>query len=192
MRNDMRKSMIVAAALLITLGATVSNAAAQVMTAQRCMAAGFEFVPPADPRVIQQLAAAGTLAFEGKREERAVPRWVNKIDTMIGCGWAPHPAAEMIVQATLQLPEDPPFDDGGSVDEPAGRRSFMGGVVTYRKRTSTYGGIGTEPDLVTYDGQWMGAVSGGLMGVSVTHALSKEAIASWMTAVIGATGKQSP
>jgi hypothetical protein len=184
----MLKPMILGAALVIGLGATVSSVSAQVLTAEKCVAGGFKLVPPQDPLLMQQMAAVGTLAFEGTRDQPDAPRWVGEMDIALRCGWTRNPAAEMNVEMILQLPEDPPHDGGGGMlTEPAGRQGFMGGVLTYKKHTTPYGGVGSEPDLVTYSALWIGAVSGGLLAVALDHVITKDAIAGWIAAVISAT-----
>jgi len=58
---------------------------------------------------------------------------------------------------------------GPHVNEPAGKKTYLGGLLTWRKLT-TQAVAAPTPDR-DYNGSWMGAVSGKLVSVSATHVL---------------------
>jgi hypothetical protein len=184
----MRRTMIVGAALLVSLGAAMSGASAQVLTAAKCMATGFTPTAPEHPEM-QHLASAGSFGFGATRAQASFPDWsVGDRHITLGCGWSVHPLAELAIRMMLQEPEDPADDRVSMRSEPAGRLEFRGGVLTFRKWTYVSVGIGTVPDLVTYHGEWYGAVSGGILAIAVRNVLgSRDPITGWIAEVIDST-----
>jgi hypothetical protein len=171
----------------------VSGAGAQVLTAAKCMAT--EYTPFSEiPAALQQeLARVGTHAFAARRPQTNYPDWAGQnSDALLRCSWTVNPVAEYTVQMILQAPQDP-ADDGDNVRiEPAGKQSFRGGVLWYKRHIAQYHGIGTRPDLVTYHAQWVGATGGGLLGIAVDNVLAKEAIPGVIAEVIDKTVGKSP
>jgi len=64
---------------------------------------------------------------------------------------------------------------GRTKDEPAGKRAYLGGVLTWRKVTTQTVGC-SQPNIVTYNGSWIGAVSGKLVTISAFHVLDAPAV----------------
>jgi len=57
-----------------------------------------------------------------------------------------------------------------ALNEPAGKKTYLGGVLIWRKPHDA--GVGcTHAPIVTYNGSWTGAVSGKLVSVSAFHVL---------------------
>jgi hypothetical protein len=166
----MKSRMIVATALLVTLGVTPHRAEAQTLTAAMCTASRFVPVPPASPELIRALEAVGTYHFEAKREQPTYP-WGPVSDISLECGWTVNPVAEFYVQALRDAPEEQPDTvmRGVAWTEPAGKMNHRDGVLVFTRKTAVHVGIGSEPDLITYNGHWVGAVSGGLMSISVSN-----------------------
>jgi len=59
---------------------------------------------------------------------------------------------------------------GRTVNEPAGKKTYLGGLLTWRKLTTQAVGC-THAPIVTYNGSWMGAVSASSSAVSASHVL---------------------
>jgi hypothetical protein len=182
----MRNVLIVGAALLVPLVVTVSSADAQVLTAEKCLPSGFAPVPPASPALAQALEQAGAYGFEASRAQPDYPRWAAGDGAIkLGCGWSLNPYADRIVQMILENPQDPGTDLVTHRTEPVGKESFRNGVLLYTKSTYLHVGIGTQPDLITYSGQWHGAHAGGLLSIAVDNVLgSRNAIRGWVGEVL--------
>jgi hypothetical protein len=185
----MRTTMIVGAALLVSLGAPVSSASAQVLPAAKCLATGFTPTAPEHPELMQQRANAGSYAFGATRAQGSFPDWsVGDRHITLGCAWSVNMFAERLIPMMLEAPEDPAEDRVTMRSDPAGKQAFRGGVLTFTKWTYHSVGIDTVPDLITYRGVWHGAVSGGILTISVDNVLgSKDAIAGWIAEVIDST-----
>jgi hypothetical protein len=180
----MRIDLITAALLLLVI--TVSSAGAQVLTADKCLASGFKPVPPASPALAHALEQAGAYGFEAARPQPDYPRWAAGDGAIkLGCGWSLNPYAEISIRMLLEHPQDPGTDLVTHRTEPVGKEEFRGGVLLYTKSTYLHTGIGTEPDLVTYSGQWYGAHAGGILAIAVDNVLgSRSAIRGWIGEVI--------
>jgi hypothetical protein len=181
----MRMNLIIGAALLMPL-VTVSSAGAQALTAEQCMASGFTRVPMPHTELSRELERAGTYHFEAARPQPNYPRWAaGDAAIKLGCGWSVNPAAELMIRMLAQAPQDPGTDNVTHRTEPVGKEEFRGGVLLYTKSTYVHVGIGTEPDLVTYAGQWYGAHAGGILVIAVDNVLgSRAAIRGWIGEVI--------
>jgi len=59
----------------------------------------------------------------------------------------------------------------GQGDAPAGKKLYLGGLLTWRKITGRAVGC-AQSNLVTFNGTWIGASGGKLISVSVTHMLT--------------------
>jgi hypothetical protein len=67
-------------------------------------------------------------------------------------------------------PEDAATSMGRTRDEPAGKKAYLSGLLTWRKVTTEAVGC-AQSTMVTYNGSWIGAVSGKLVTVSAFHVL---------------------
>lgn len=59
---------------------------------------------------------------------------------------------------------------GRTKDEPAGKRIYLGGVLSWRRITTQVVGY-SESTIVTFNGAWIGAIAGKLVTVSAYHVL---------------------
>jgi hypothetical protein len=185
-RRCMKTRMIVATALLVTLGVTPHLAAAQPLTAAMCTASRFVPVPSESLELIRALEAVGTYVFTAKREQPNYP-WGPVSDISLECGWTVNPVAGIYVQMLRDAPEEQPDTvmRGMAWTEPAGKMSHRDGVLVFTRNTAVHVGIGSEPDLITYNGHWVGAVSGGLMSIGVSNVFgSKDTVQSIIVEVI--------
>jgi hypothetical protein len=182
----MKSSTIVWTALLVTLGVTPHGAEAQPLTAAMCTASRFVPVPPESPELMRALEAVGTYLFKAKREQPNHPGGPVR-DISLECGWTVNPVAEFYVHLLSDAPEEQPDTvmRGMAWTEPAGKMNHRDGVLTFTRNTAVQVGIGSEPDLITYNGHWLGAVSGGLMSISVSNVFgSKDTVQAIIVEVI--------
>lgn len=122
--------------------------------------------------------------------KKANANWPNcHPDPMIGFsyGWTASPVGDQIVEMMAKTPEDPVNESGGSRNEPFGRQRHKGGVLSWRKITTEWVGSSCSEDkVVTYDGQWVGFVSGKLIAISVNSVYgSKDVGQVWIDDYIG-------
>jgi hypothetical protein len=179
---------IIAAALLPLT--PVWGAGAPVVTAEMCMASGFAPEPSPFAELTPELERAGAYGFKASRAQPDYPRWAAGDSAItLGCGWSANPMAEQMIRMLLQAPQDPGTDLVTHRTEPVGKESFHGGVLLFTKSTYIDVGISTEPDLVTYAGQWYGAHAGGILAIGVDNVLgSRDAIRGWIAEVLGRRG----
>jgi hypothetical protein len=173
----------VATVLLLVM---VARTDAQVLSAEMCTAPGFTLEPSPFGEPALQPEQAVAYGFRATRAQPDYPRWAAGDSAItLGCGWSPNPSADLAIRMLLQAPQDPGTDNVTSRSEPAGKEAFKGGVLLLKKWTYIDVGISTEPDLVTYAGQWYGAHAGGILAIGVDNVLgSPEAIRGWIGEVI--------
>jgi hypothetical protein len=135
--------------------------------------------PPAGYKIVQN-PATDAMKAEGKADGvDAVkpndnwPKCLGDADIHLSYGWraSSGPSGpEGFVDFMAKGPEDQATTMGRTVNEPAGKKTYLGGVLTWRKITTQAVGC-THAAIVTYNGSWMGAVSGKLVSVSAFHVL---------------------
>jgi len=175
------------AALLLSLACAVTPAVAQVPPAASVFPPGF--------KILSDKQYGPALVAEAGKANDACPKAHSDPGIRIGYSWQPNPAAAQSVAMIAQQPEEPAGQSMGMTrSEPAGKGSHRGGVLTWRKAITPWVGSGTAPDLVLIDGSWVGAVSGGLLGVSVSRFCgTKEAALAWIDGMLDkAVAKKMP
>jgi hypothetical protein len=100
--------------------------------------------------------------------------------------WSASPMARQSLELLAKQPEDPPSQVMGATrEEPGGKQTYRGGVLVWRRVIIPWIGGGTGPDLVTWRGSWAGAVSGGMLGLTLSNfAGSKEEALGLMEGVL--------
>jgi hypothetical protein len=133
--------------------------------------------PPPGSKVINtalpQLKAQGIADnIEVEKENENFPHACSSVSTLrLGYGWQVLPGGDKMVEMMVQTPEEPASEHMGVRDEPAGKKRYMDGVLTWRRTTTQV--IGTMEsgcklkEIVSYDGTWAGYVAGKLVGVHV-------------------------
>jgi len=164
--------------LMFCIGATMATAA-QIPPAAQVLPAGF--------KVVSEMNQPSMIMFEGSKPNVNFPK--NHMDQGIrlGASWMANPMAATSLDMIAKQPEEPGGQVVGSAtrEEPAGKSPYRGGVLTWRKVIIPWIGGGSAPDLVTWRGSWVGAGSGGLLGVSISNFVgSKEEALSLITGVI--------
>ena len=148
-----------------------------VFAAPACIALAAPLpAPPAGYKIVQN-PATDAMKAEGKADGvDAVkpndnwPKCLGDADIHLSYGWRASSGPQGFVDFMAKGPEDPATTMGRTVDEPAGKKTYLGGVLTWRKITTQAVGC-THAPIVTYNGSWMGAVSGKLVSVSAFHVL---------------------
>ena len=151
-----------------------------VFAAAACVAlAGPLPPPPAGYKVVQNpiadsLKAAGTADdVEALKPNDNWPGCLGDSDIHLRYGWRTSAGADKFVEFMAKGPEDRTMTMGRTVDEPAGKKMYLGGLLTWRKVTTK--SVGCAPStIVTYNGSWVGAVSGRLVSVSAFHVLGAQ------------------
>ena len=153
----------------LTLGA--------VFAATACIALAGPLPPPPAGYKIQQNPGADAIKAEGKGDRvDAVkpndnwPKCLGDADIHLSYGWQASAGPEKFVDFMAKGPEDQATTMGRAKGEPAGKKTYMGGLLTWRKITTQAVGC-AQSVIVTYNGSWMGAVSGKLVRVSAFHVL---------------------
>jgi hypothetical protein len=144
-----------------------------------------QVVPP-DFKVTVERNLGGAIMIEATKPNAGFPKAHMDQGIRLGVSWMPNPMAATTVDMLAKQPEDPAGQSMGVTrSEPAGKQRYRGGVLTWRKITTPWVGSGDAPDLVTWDGSWVGAGSGGLIGVSVGFFVgSKEAALALIDGVL--------
>jgi hypothetical protein len=131
--------------------------------------------PPAGSKVINtalpQMKAQGIAdGIEVEKENDNFPHECSSVSTLrLGYGWQVLPGGDKVVDMMAQAPEDPASEHMGVRDEPAGKKRYLDGVLTWRKSTMTV--IGTSEsgcklkEIVSYDGTWTAYIAGKIVGV---------------------------
>ncbi len=122
---------------------------------------------------MEQMRAKGV--GDGVEAEKPNANWPNNCvldpKLQLHYGWLLSPGTDQLIEMMARVPEEPASVSMGTRDEPAGKRRYHGGVLTWRKSTSLV--IGTTDagcklkELVTYDGAWVGYLAGKILGVRV-------------------------
>jgi hypothetical protein len=138
-----------------------------VFAATACIALAGPLPPPAGYQVVRN-PITDSLKAAGKADEveavKPNDNWPNRIgdsNIQLRYGWRTGP-------------EDPATTLGRTKDEPAGKRTYLGGLLSWRKITTQTVGC-AQSTIVTYNGSWVGAVSGNLVNVSAFHVLGSPA-----------------
>ena len=98
-----------------------------------------------------------------------------------------NPAADQILPMAASQPEEPGGQLPGSAtrEEPWGKKSYRGGILTCRKVITPWIGGGTGPDLATWRIGWTGKGQNGLVGVSINNFCGpKETAMGWIDGII--------
>jgi hypothetical protein len=153
----------------LTLGA--------LFAATACIAIAGPLPPPPAGYKIAQNPAADAMKAEGKGDEIEAtklndnwPKCLGDADIHLRYGWQASPGAQSFVDFLAKGPEDAATTMGDTKQEPAGKKTYLGGLLIWRKLTTRAVGC-AQSTIVTYDGSWMGAVSGKLVSVSAFHVL---------------------
>jgi hypothetical protein len=156
----------------LTLGA--------VFAATACIAlAGPLPPPPAGYKIVQNpgteaMKAEGTAdGIDAVKPNDNWPKCFGDQDIHLSYGWRASSGSsgpQVFVDFMAKGPEDQATTMGRTVNEPAGKKTYLGGVLIWRKITTQAVGC-THAPIVTYNGSWMGAVSGKLVSVSAFHVL---------------------
>jgi hypothetical protein len=132
--------------------------------------------PPAGYKVAQDALSDALKAggkgdgLEATKPNDNWPKCPGDADIHLRYNWRASPTADKYVDFVAKGPEDPATTMGRTKDEPAGKKAYAGGLLTWRKVTTQAVGC-AESAIVTYNGSWIGAVSGKLVTVSAFHVL---------------------
>jgi hypothetical protein len=148
-----------------------------VFAAAACVALAGPLPPPPAGYQVVQNPITDSLKAAGKADEvEAVkpndnwPGCVGDSDIHLRYGWRTSAGADKYVEFMAKGPEDAATTMGRAKDEPAGKKMYQGGLLTWRKVTTQTVGC-AQSTIVTYNGSWVGAVSGKLVSVSAFHVL---------------------
>ncbi len=133
--------------------------------------AGFTVLPP---RPSDKAMKANGIADKIEAEKESDSSCKNAPRITLGYGWQLAPGGNRTVELMARTPQDPTSEISGIRREPAGRRRYKDGVLQWEKRTLLLS-TGCPAGFVTYDGGWLGYVSGKQVTVGVTNVTSKEA-----------------
>ena len=127
------------------------------------------------------------MIISAKKPNENFPK--SHMDQGIGLeiSWTKNPMAEKLVDMLVKQPEDPAGRSPGSVtrEEPCGRKSYSGGVLSCRKVITPWVGGGSAPDLVTWRISWVGKGKDGLVSISINNFCgSKETAIGWIDKII--------
>jgi hypothetical protein len=140
---------------------------------------------PAGFQVISENNLGGSMIVQAIKPNVNFPQSFVDQGIHLNCTWMQNPAAQQVLSMLVQAPEEPMQDLQGQRDEPCGKRDFKGGVLSCRKITIPWIGLGQGPDLITYNISWLGADSTGLVGVTVDHFYGDQNTAiNWIDAII--------
>jgi hypothetical protein len=166
------------------MGLAVSTASAQPTLPLKSLPQGF--------KVVSQVPEGPMISFQAVMPNEIEPKLAVDPDIHIDFGWQAMPSAAQIVDAMEQQKEEPSAM-GMTKTEPQGKERFKGGVLRWEKTTTPWVGLGKGSDWVTYSATWVGAVNGGLLGISVKNvAGSKDKIQGWIEALIEGSGVKLP
>ena len=144
--------------------------------------------PPAGYTVIPkgsmiQMKAKGIA--DGVEAEKPNPNWPNNCfhdpKLQFSYGWQLSPGTSQVIEMMAKTPEEPTSlsSQTGTRDEPAGKQSYLGGVLTWRKWTSPV--IGTSEsgcklkEIVEYNGTWIAYLADKMVSVSIWHVYGDKA-----------------
>ena len=180
---------------------TAVSLALGALFAAACVATAGPLPAPPPGFKISQDALSDALKAGGKGDGLEAtktndnwPKCPGDADIHLRYNWRTSPTADKYVDFATKAPQDAATTMGRIKDEPAGKKAYLGGLLTWRKVTTEAVGC-TQGTIVTYNGSWIGAVSGKLVTVSAFHvlgapdagqALIDEYVAS-MKASLGAT-----
>jgi hypothetical protein len=140
-----------------------------------------ETVLPKDFEVISEHNFGTTVMVEAAKSNDNLPGGHADEGTKFSYSYSQNPVASQLVEVMTSAPEEPASSQGIIRDEPCGKQRYKGGVMTCRKTIMPQLGIGSAPDLVTWNISWMGATSTGMIGVSVSHFVGeKETAVGWI------------
>ena len=152
-----------------------------VFAATACIAlAGPLPPPPAGYQVVQnpitdsQKAAGKADEVEALKPNDNWPNCIGDSNIHLRYGWRTMAGPDKFVEFMAKVPEDPATTMGRAREEPAGKKMYLGGLLTWRKVTTQAVGC-AQSTIVTYNGSWVGAVSGKLVSVSAFHVLGSPA-----------------
>jgi hypothetical protein len=94
-------------------------------------------------------------------------------------GWQAALGADKTLDLMAKTPQDPAKEVMGIRSEPAGKRLYMNGLLEWKKRTLILA-TSCPAGFVTYDGTWLGSLSGKLISISVTNVSSVETGQAWI------------
>jgi hypothetical protein len=175
-------------ALIAALAFAASTAWAQPPVPLKRVPEGF--------KVVSQSTSPAAVRLEASRPNTTTPNVAVDPDIHLSWNWRLIPGADKVVEMMAKSPEDSTSKIGMTIVEPAGKKMLKGGVLIFRKTTVPSLGEGNAPPWVTYDGNWIGAVEGGMLVVGVGNVAGpKETILPWITAFLDSTAtpaKASP
>lgn len=148
-----------------------------LVAATACSALAGTLPPPPAGYKVAQDALSDALKAGGKGDGLEAtkpndnwPKCSGDADIHLRYNWRTSPTADKYVDFVAKGPEDPATTMGRTKDEPAGKKAYLGGLLTWRKVTTQAVGC-AESTIVTYNGAWIGAVAGRLVTVSAFHVL---------------------
>jgi hypothetical protein len=138
--------------------------------------AGFTVLPQ---RPSEQAMKSSGVADSISAESPSDSSCKNAPRITLGYGWQLAPGADKTVELMAKTPQDPPSEVMGTRREPAGRRPYKNGVLQWEKRILLLS-TGCPAGFTTYDGGWLGSVSGKLVTVGVSNVSSRETGQAWI------------
>jgi len=111
--------------------------------------------------------------IEAQKDNAEWPGCMTDPKVSFGYGWTALPGADQSLRIMAQTPEEPASFAMGTKNEPAGKKEYKGGVLTWRKKTVTVAGSSSTKcpgnQVVMHDGNWAGYIDGKLLGVGVNN-----------------------
>ncbi len=100
-------------------------------------------------------------------------------------GWTLSPGAGQAVGRMAQAPEDPPTESMGTRDEPAGKASYKGGVLTWRKTSTLAAGMASSKcpgnRVEMYNARWVAYAEDKMLSVGLVRVYGGKAQAqAWL------------
>lgn len=140
--------------------------------------AGFKVIPNGSMELMKAKGAG-----DGVEAEKPNANWPNNcvLDPKLQLfyGWQLMPGGGQVIEMMAKAPEEPASEHMGTRDEPAGKQSYLGGVLTWRKSTMQV--IGTTEsgcklkEMVTYEGTWVCYIAGKIVSVRIRHVFGEKA-----------------
>ena len=169
----MTLSKVAALVVAALFGGALSLMAEQPLPAPP---SGFASLPQRSS--IQAMRAQGVADMNiAERETDSTCQGAEKIT--LSYGWQAAPGADKTLALMAKVPQDRATESMGTRREPAGKRSYMKGLLEWKKRTLLLG-TGCPAGFVTYDGTWVGYVSCKLITISVLNVSSRETGQGWI------------
>ena len=168
------------APMYLALGALLGAASVALAGPLPPPPAGYTVTPKGS---MDQMRAKGIA--DGVEAEKPNANWPNNCyhdpKLQLHYGWQLSPGTGQLIEMMAKTPEEPASTSSqtGVRDEPAGKQSYLGGVLTWRKWTSPV--ISTSEsgcklkEIVTYNGNWIGYLGDKMVSVSIWHVYGEKA-----------------